>query len=219
MWTVGGISELGIKLVKACNEARIIVDVAHTGEQSALDIIKASSEPVILSHGNARGKIDNPRNVPDKVLKAVAENGGIADVVAYPPFVSKNKKPTMDDMLDMVDYMVNLMGIDHAAFSLDYDATMHGVMPDEMVIKLYNQYVAEGVWDPTAYPKPPYYYPQGIELPNTLYNLTDGLLKRGYSKEDIAKLWGGNWLRVMEQVWGDPKANEIDAYDPQFHVH
>lgn len=212
----GGISDLGIKLVKALNEARIIVDVAHTGEQSALDIIEASSEPVVLSHGNARSVIDNPRNVSDKVLKAVAENGGLAGVVAYPPFVSKSSRPSMDEMLDMVDYMVNIMGIDHVAFSLDYDATMHGVLPDEQVKATYDFYVSTGTWDPKAYPPPPYYYPQGIENPSTLYNLTGALLARGYSKEDVAKLWGGNWMRVMREVWDDPRAEEVQDEQSAF---
>jgi len=205
----GGISDLGIKLVKALNEARIIVDVAHTAEQSALDIIEASSEPVVLSHGNARGLIDNPRNVSDKLLKAVADNGGLAGVVGYPPFVSTSSSPTMDDFLDMVDYMVGVMGIDHVAFSLDYDATMDGVLPDEEVKATYDYYVSTGTWDASAYPPPPYFYPQGIERPNTLYNLTGALLARGYSKEDVAKMWSGNWMRVMKQVLDDPKANEV----------
>jgi len=212
----GGISDLGIRLVKALNEARIIVDVSHTGEQSTLDIIEASSEPVVLSHGNARGLIDNPRNVSDRVLKAVADNGGLAGVVGYPPFVSESSSPTMDDMLDMVDYMVEVMGIDHVAFSLDYDATMHGVLPDEQVKATYDYYVSTGTWDPKAYPPPPYYYPQGIERPNTLYNLTGALLARGYSKEDVAKLWGGNWMRVMKIVWDDPKAEEVRDEQPAF---
>jgi membrane dipeptidase len=187
----------------------MIVDVSHTGEQSALEMIEASKKIVILSHGNARGQIDNPRNVSDKLLKAVAKNGGITGVVAYPPFVSKNSRPTMDDLLDMVDYMVKLMGIDHVDFGLDYDATMHGVMPDEEVKAIYKSYVDTGMWDPSAYPEPPYYYPEGIELPNTLQNLTKGLLERGYSKEDVEKLWGGNWMRVMSKIWDDPLAQTI----------
>jgi len=122
----------------------------------------------------------------------------------------------MDDMLDMVDYMVEVMGIDHVAFSLDYDATMHGVLPDEQVKATYDYYVSTGTWDPKAYPPPPYYYPQGIERPNTLYNLTGALLARGYSKEDVAKLWGGNWMRVMKIVWDDPKAEEVRDEQPAF---
>jgi membrane dipeptidase len=215
----GGLSLLGIKLVEACNKARMIVDVSHTAEKSALDAIEASSEPVILSHGNALGQLNNPRNVPDNVLKAIAENGGFAGVVAYPAFVSSQKKPAMDDLLAMVDYMVNLMGVDHVSFGLDYDQTTHGAMSPEKVKAQYDAMVASGAWDPSAYPAPPYHYPEGIELPTTLHNLTGALLKRGYSTEDVAKLWGGNWMRVMKQVWGDKEAELIHDDDEPFHVH
>lgn len=214
----GGLSILGIELVKACNEARVIVDVAHTGEKSALDAIRASSEPVILSHGNAIGQLNNPRNVPDNVLKAVANNGGFAGVVIYPAFVSTKKKPTMDDVLDMVDYMVNLMGVDHVSFGLDYDSTTHGAMPEEWIKKGYDMMVESGSWDPSVYPPPPYYYPEGLELPNKLHNLTGALLKRGYKEEDIAKMWSGNWMRVMKQVWGDKNAKLVIDEDAPFHV-
>ena len=69
------------------------------------------------------------------------------------------------------------------------------------------------------------YYPEGIELPNTLFNLTDALLGRGYSEEDIGKIWGGNWLRVLDTVWGDPHAQIIDDDEdtpdgvPHLHKH
>ncbi len=213
-----GLSILGIKLVEACNQARMIVDVSHTAKKSALDAVRASSEPVIISHGNAIGQINNPRNVPDEVLKAIANNGGFAGVVGYPAFVSKKKRPTMDDMLDMVDYMVNLMGVEHVSFGIDYDASTHGAMPEEKVEAQYNALVASGAWDPSAYPPPPYYYPEGIEMPNTLYNLTDGMLKRGYKEEDIAKIWGGNWMRVMNEVWGDESAELVVDEDEAFHM-
>lgn len=215
----GGISELGIDMVKALNEARIIVDVAHTGEKSALDIIEASGEPVVLSHGNAIAVVDNPRNVSDKLLKAVAKNGGIAGVAAYPPFISKSNRPSMDDMLKMIDYMVKLMGIDHVALGLDYDATMHGVMPDKEVQALYDFYVSSGTWDAKAYPPPPYYYPEGIEQPNTIYNLTGALLAHGYNQSEVAKLMGGNWMRVMKEVWDDPKAEEVHTKEKEMLEH
>ena len=188
----GGLSTLGLGLVKACNSARMIVDVSHTGERSQLDAIEASSEPVVISHGNALGMIDSPRNVSDKVLKAIAANGGSAGAVGYPAFVSKNKRPSMHDMVGMIDYMVELMGVDHVTCGIDYDATTYGVLHAEKVEEQYKKYVAAGAWDPSVYPAPPYYYPEGIELPNTLFNLTDALLARGYQEEDIDKIWGGN---------------------------
>jgi len=213
----GGVSILGQRLVEACNKARMIVDVSHTGFKSSLDVIEASSEPVIMSHANAKGQIDNPRNVPDEVLKAIAQNGGFAGAVAYPAFVSNKPQPTMDDMVAMSDYMVELMGIDHVSMGLDYDSTTHGVLPEEQVEASYKMMVESGAWDPSAYPAPPYRYPEGMELPDTLQNLTGALMARGYTDEDIAKLWGGNWLRVMDRVWGDPEAQLIE--DIHDHKH
>ena len=120
----------------------------------------------------------------------------------------------MEDMVAMIDYMVETIGIDHVAIGVDYDATTYGVLPEEWVQKQYQTFVDSGAWDPKAYPPPPYYYPEGIELPNTLHNLTGALLARGYTEKDLAKIWGGNWLRVMDKVWGDPKAKKVD----QVHV-
>jgi len=126
-------------------------------------------------------------------------------------------------MVGMIDYMVELMGIDHVTCGIDYDATTNGVQPAEKVEAQYNMLVASGAWDPSAYPPPPYYYPEGIELPNTLFNLTDALLARGYTEQDIGKIWGGNWLRVMDTVWGDPDAQLIeddeDIPGDATHVH
>ena len=215
----GGLSILGQKLVKACNEARVIVDVSHTGAKSAMDTIEASSEPVIMSHANARGALDSPRNVSDDLIKAVAATGGFTGAVAYPSFVSKKKKPTMDDMVAMIDYMVQLVGPDHVTMGLDYDATTYGVMDEAKIKAIYKVMVETGAWDPSAYPPPPYYYPEGMGLPNTVYNLTGALLARGYSKEDIAKIWGGNWMRVTEKVWDDPKAEVIHDEEEPFHQH
>jgi len=215
----GGLSLLGLKLVDACNQARMIVDVSHTGAQSSLDAIEASAEPVIMSHANARGQLDSPRNVPDHVLKAIAASGGFVGAVAYPAFVSQKPQPTMDDMVAMIDYLVELLGVDHVAMGLDYDSTTHGVLPPEQVEAAYRMMVDSGSWDPSAYPPPPYKYPEGMELPNKLANLTGALMARGYTNEDLAKIWGGNWLRVMEQVWDDPTAQVIHDEEAPFHHH
>ena len=215
----GGLSIMGQKLVKTCNEARVIVDVSHTGAKSAMDTIDACSEPVIMSHANARGQIESPRNVSDDLIKAIAATGGFVGAVAYPAFVSKNKKPTMDDMVAMIDYTVQLVGPDHVTMGLDYDATTYGVMPEEKIEGIYKLMVSSGAWDPSAYPPPPYYYPEGMELPNTLYNLTGALLARGYSEEDLAKIWSGNWMRVMDKVWGDSTATKTDHVEVPVEVH
>ena len=197
-----GLTQKGRDLIKVLDEAKIIVDVAHGGVKTALDTIDAGSTIVVCSHGNARAVINSDRNFPDEVLKAVAQKGGICGVAGWPPFISNNNRPSMDDMIRMIDYMVELVGVDHVGIGMDYMLGQAGTIPDEDAKALYKQLVDKGDWSPKTYPPPPWYYPEGIELPSTLFNLTGALLARGYKKEDIAKIWGGNWLRIMGQVWG-----------------
>ena len=106
----------------------------------------------------------------------------------------------MDDYVGNIDYLVQLVGIDHVGISSDY--TYQISMSEAEQKAGWKMYIDSGVWTKEAYPYDVLAYPQGIETPKTYFNLTDALLGRGYKKEDIAKLWGGNWLRVMRAVIG-----------------
>jgi membrane dipeptidase len=197
-----GLTQKGRDLVKVLNEAKIIVDVAHGGVKSALDTIEASNTVVVNSHGNARAVIDSPRNYPDEVLKAVAQKGGVTGICGYPTFLSTKATPPMEDFIRMTDYVVDLAGIDHVSIGMDYWFGQAGIASNEMAQKLYEYFIASGEWTTSVYPPPPWWFPEGIETPDTLANLSGALLARGYSEEDVAKIWGGNWLRVMKEVWG-----------------
>lgn len=197
-----GISKAGIDLIKKCNELKIIIDGSHQGDRDVLDICEFSSSPVIISHSNARAVYNHPRNVPDEVIKAVAKKGGFVGICGWPPFVSADQFPTFDQLFAHLDHIVQLVGPDHVTIGLDYFNMIQGVVPDEEVQKVYDIMIAGGTWTVEEYGKPPYIFPKGIETPAKLANLTGELLKRGYKKEDIAKIWGGNWMRVMKQVWG-----------------
>jgi membrane dipeptidase len=118
----------------------------------------------------------------------------------YPPFVAEKAFPTMDDYVGNIDYLVQLVGIDHVGISSDY--TYQISMSEAEQKAGWKMYIDSGVWSKEAYPYDVLAYPQGIETPKTLFNLTDALLGRGYKKEDVAKLWGGNWLRVIREVVG-----------------
>ncbi|WP_455388711.1 dipeptidase [Petrachloros mirabilis] len=198
----GGLSKAGLDLVKKCNELKIILDGSHQGDRDVLDMVEFSSSPVIVSHANARTIYKHPRNVPDDVIKAVAQNGGFVGVCGWPPFVSDSQFPSFDQLFAHLDHIVQLVGPDHASIGLDYFNMIQGVVPDEEVQKVYDIMISTGTWTVEEYGRPPYVFPTGIETPKKLPNLTGELLKRGYSKADVAKIWGGNWLRVMKQVWG-----------------
>ena len=194
----GGLSTLGVQLIERLNETKIIVDVAHTGTQSGLDAVAASKSPVVLSHSNSRNYRPSPRNAPDELITAVAKSGGLVGAVMYPPFVADKAFPTMDDYVGNIDYLVQLLGIDHVSIASDY--TNQISMSEAEQKAGWKMMIDSGAWSKEAYPYDVLAYP--IESPKAFPNLTDALLGRGYKKEDIAKLWGGNWLRVMREVVG-----------------
>lgn len=197
-----GLSKAGLDLVRKCNELNILLDGSHQGDRDILDMVEFSGSTVIVSHANARSVYEHPRNVPDEVIKAVADKGGFVGVNGWPPFVSDSQHPTFDQFFAHLDHIVQLVGPDHAAIGMDYFQLIQGVVPDEEVENIYDQMIAGGTWTVEEYSKPPYVYPTGLQTPKNLANLTGELLKRGYGKVDVAKIWGGNWMRVMEEVWG-----------------
>jgi len=196
----GGLSDAGVALIKRMNEAKVIVDVAHTGTRSGLDATEVSTAPVVLSHANSRGYFGSQRNTPDELIKAVAKTGGLCGSVMYPSFVGESPTPTMDDYVRNIDYLVQLVGSDHVAIASDY--TNQISMTEAQQKAAYKMMIDSGAWDKKTYPYDVLTYPRGVETPKTLFNLTDALLARGYSKEDIGKIWGGNWVRVMKAVVG-----------------
>lgn len=200
--TDGGLSNFGVKLIKALNEARVIVDCSHTGYRTTLEAIELSTAPVVFSHASVAALKPSRRAISDDQIQAVAATGGLVGAVGFPAFVSAAPQPTLDEFVDHIDYIANLVGIEHVGLGIDYFAGQSGVADDALAERIYAAAVTEGRWQPESYPPPPYRYPQGIETPRTLENLTQRLLERGYSAPDTIKILGGNWLRVFRAVWG-----------------
>jgi len=200
--TNAGLSDFGVGLVKRLNQLRMAVDCAHTGLQTSYDAIEASDAPVIISHANARGVHDSRRNIPDDLIRAIAETGGVIGSVGFPPLLEWKGQPSMDRFLDDIAYKVDLVGIDHVGLGIDYYLGQHPVEDLETATARYNSLVAAGLWRPGEYPPPPYIYPEGIETPQTLFNLGPALAARGFSEEEMRKILGGNWVRVLGEIWG-----------------
>jgi membrane dipeptidase len=198
-----GLSYFGVEMIKAMNEARVIVDTAHTGIKTSFDALDVSERPVICSHGNPRKVKESHRNLPDDLIKAIAGQGGVIGMVGFPAFVADSTKPTLDHFIDHIAYTADLVGIDHVGLGIDYYQAQHGVMPDEEAKKQYDGFIASGKWRPGTYPPPPHRYPEGIETPRTMPALTKRMLERGFSAADTRKVLGENWLKVYEQVWGE----------------
>lgn len=201
--TDAGLSNFGIELVQRLNEVGIVVDCSHTGLRTTLDAIEISSAPVVFSHSNPRAVHASKRNITDEQIKAVAATGGIVGMNGFPHCVSTADKPPIDDFLRHIEYVVNLVGVDHVGLGLDYFTHQVGVASDADAKAYYDDSVRVGRWRPETYPPPPYHYPETIETPKKIRNLTKALLDRGYSASDVGKIMGGNWLRVFRAVLGE----------------
>jgi len=196
-----GLTEFGVKAVHEMNRLGIVVDCAHTGIKTTLDTIEASQSPVIISHGNARAVCQSKRNLGDDVIKAIASNGGVIGINGFPRFVCETGIPDLDDYINHVDYLVNLVGVDHVCIGMDYFEYQAGVVDDPTAKVVYDYLLESGAWSAEDYPPPPWNYPKGIELPDKMANLTRGLLERGYDEDGAAKILGGNILNVFREVW------------------
>ena len=193
--TDSGLSPLGATVIQEMNRVGMVIDLSHSGPRTGLQAIEASSRPVICSHSNARAVCDHPRNLSDELIRAVAASGGVVGVNAYPAFVSSGDlQPRLDDLLEHLEHIAGLVGVEHAGLGLDFfEATT-----DE-----YERMIALGLWQRDQYPPPPYRYPLGIAGPKDIPAIAAGLLGRGFRTEDVALVMGGNFLRVFEAVWPD----------------
>jgi membrane dipeptidase len=198
-----GLSAFGIDLIERLNESRIVVDCSHTGYRTTMEAIERSSRPAVFSHANAFALHASPRNIKDDQIKSAAMSGGLVGVNGFPPFLGDSTQPTMDRFIEHLDYMVQIVGIDHVALGIDYYEGMHPVASAEEAQQFFNQQLAQRRWSAASYPPPPHHYPSGMATPKELPNLTARLLARGYTAEDVRKIIGGNWLRVFRAVWGD----------------
>src|SRR6185437_3431563 len=182
-----GLSKLGRAAIARMNELGIAVDIAHVGRRTSLEVIEASTSPVIASHGNACGVYDSRRNLTDEQIKAVAASGGVIGVCAFPGFVSA-ADADLDKVLDHVDYLAGLVGAEHVVLGLDFATETE------------EDYDYFG-YEEDTYPRPPWTYPPGIAGFADLRNIGPALARRGYTAEQIAGIASGNFLRVFRAVW------------------
>ena len=196
-----GLTGFGREVITEMNRLGLVVDCAHTGTRTTLEALEVSRTPVIVSHANSRAVCDSNRNLTDDLIRAIAANGGVVGLNGYPAFVSTNIRPGLNDLLDHADHIMALVGPDHLSLGLDYFEYQAGVVDEATAQVVYDYLLESGAWAPGEYPPPPWHFPQGVEMPEKLPNLTAGLLDRGYQEEDIRKILGLNLLRVFDQVW------------------
>ena len=216
----GGISEFGSQVVGEMNRLGIMVDVSHGNDSVFYDAIKLSKAPIIASHSNARAVTDHRRNMTDEMLKLMADNGGVVQLTMLadylreaPPNVERDSavaalrasmKPigemTMEERKAMRKSFQELnekfpnppATVEHVADHIDHIVKVAGINHVGIGCDFDGGGGIEGVFDASE-----------------VMNITIELVKRGYTEEEIAKIWGGNLIRVFKEVQGI--AEEIQA--------
>ncbi len=193
----GGLTEFGRQGVRRMNKLGILIDAAHCGDQTTLDIITESERPIVISHAGARSLWNTRRLKPANVLEALAAKGGVLGIEAAPHTTLTEQHPrhNIESCMEHFEYAVKLIGIEHVGFGPD---TMFG---DH--VGLHHAYAAlfslAQVLGGKTYEEVEYV--DGLENPADFPNIIRWLVKHGYSDEAIAKVVGGNVLRVLKQVW------------------
>lgn len=217
-----GLSTFGEQVVAEMNRLGLMVDVSHSSDAAFYDVLQVSKAPVIASHSCARALCDNPRNLDDAMLIALAAKGGVIQMCILSDYVKRmepnpkretalaplrekfnqseqmtdeerkqlrhawaevnrkylRKLATVSDVVDHIDHMVMVAGIDHVGIGTDFDGGG----------------AVEGCYDVSE-----------------MGNITLELIKRGYTEEQIRKIWAGNFLRVFEQVEQTAKNSSMEG--------
>lgn len=116
-----GLSLFGRQVVEEMERLGMIVDVSHLCEASFFDTLEIASKPVIASHSNSKAVCDNPRNLSDKQLLAIKQNGGVIGLNFYPYFLNNTEKAMIDDVLRHIEHICSVTGENHIGIGADYD--------------------------------------------------------------------------------------------------
>ncbi|NKB89697.1 MAG: dipeptidase [Acidobacteria bacterium] len=192
----GGISDWGAAVVQRMNQAGMAIDVSHCGDATTMDAFELSEQPVLITHSNSRALVPNhPRCKPDEAIQAMARSGGVMGITSVRNFVLDHEPTTLDSMLDHYDHVARLVGVEHLGLGSDIDLYGYDSIDPELYAQL------------KAYYKGSYAFRdkidiEGVDHPQRCYDLTEGLIARGYSDDDIIGVLGGNFIRVLGETWG-----------------
>ena len=183
-----GLTRFGREVLKEMNRVGMIADLSHSGEKTTLDTIEQSTRPVCISHANPSFFHENIRNKSERVLRALGESGGMLGFSLYPLHIGGADRK-LEDFTAMVARTAEIMGVEHIGIGTD---TVRN-WPDSVL-----DWMRSGRWTwSSATPSWPE-WPSWFRSPADFPNLTAALLARGFSREDVAKIMGGNWLSFFE---------------------
>jgi len=195
-----GLTYLGEELILLANTLPLMIDLSHCGHHTRAEAAALARAPV-CTHSNADGLRRNGRNTEDRTVKAMAEKGGVIGVCGLPQTLADGRA-MLDHLLDHVDYLVQCVGIAHVGIGIDYvekyQEQENVVAPPSVVTWRTRRPDIFGSL--SSFGRQP--YPAGIETVRKLPNLTQGLLDRGFDRDQTAAIMGRNWLDAFRRFCG-----------------
>jgi membrane dipeptidase len=191
----GGVTDFGAEIVKAMNDIGMLVDVSHCGDRTTLDAIALSQKPIAITHSNCRALVTHPRLKTDEAIKAMAAKGGVMGITGVRMFVSAKEPTAVPQIADHIDHVVKLVGIEHVGIGSDADLNGYEDMPPDLYREMKAAYKASYAFREKI-------DTDGYDHPRKIYDLTEELIRRNYSDANIAAVLGGNFRRLLGDVWG-----------------
>ncbi len=196
----GGLTDFGRELVAHMAATGVLVDLSHCGQRTTAEAIAQSPGPVSITHSGCAAVYEHPRSKQDAELRAMADKGGVIGIYMM-PFLNAEGPATADDFLRHIEHAVNVCGEDHVGIGTDnsitptiddeaYRATLKGFADERQRL---------GIGAPREHEL---LFVPDFNDPMRMKMVADGLLARGHGEERVAKILGGNWMRLFEEVWG-----------------
>ena len=190
----GGVSDFGAEIIAAMNDAGMLVDVSHCGDRTTLDAIELSKRPVAITHSNCRALNNHPRLKTDEAITRLAAKGGVMGITGVRNFVRDREPTTIEHIVDHIDHVVKVAGIEHVGIGSDSDLNGYDDMPADQRKELMASYKSSYAFRDKL-------DTDGFDHPKKVFDLTESLIRRGYSDSNIESVLGGNFRRLLGTVW------------------
>ncbi len=184
-----GLSDYGRSVLGEMRRAGMLICCSHTGHRTARVVLDEADGPVIFSHSNCSAVYPHPRNIPDDLIRACAQTGGVVGINGIGPFLDAGDDHLIEAFVRHVDHAVQVAGADHVGLALDY-------CYDTAELQEYLHTMRDTFPDDATFSRP-----ANMVAPEALIDIVRGLCGLGYDDETIRKILGENWRRVAETAW------------------
>ena len=190
----GGVSDYGAEIIAEMNRVGMLVDTSHCGDRTTLDGIALSNAPIAITHRNCRALSNHPRGKTDEAIIALAKKGGVMGISGVRNFVLDHEPTTLGNIVDHIEHVAKLVGVQHVGIGSDADLHGYDALPADQYRMLKESYKSTyGFRDKIDI--------EGFDHPRKIFTLTDEMLRRGWKDADVTLVLGGNFRRLLGEVW------------------